>query len=67
MNQGRNKSVKFTANMFILCICLFKALFAFKLYNDGLIGLDDPIVKYEPGFWVRNPYRNDNGTEITIR
>ena len=42
-------------------------LFAFKLYNDGVIGLDDPLVKYEPNFWVRNPFRNDNGTKITIR
>ncbi|CAB3980627.1 Hypothetical predicted protein [Paramuricea clavata] len=43
------------------------ALLAYKLHNDGTIGLDDPIVKYEPDFWVRNPYKNDNGTEITIR
>ena len=51
----------------ILKTCLFKALLAYKLHNDGTIGLDDPIVKYEPDFWVRNPYKNDNGTEITIR
>jgi CubicO group peptidase (beta-lactamase class C family) len=48
-------------------ICLFKALFAFKLYNDGIIGLDDPLVKYEPDFRVKNPYKNDLGRQITIR
>ncbi|XP_028390717.1 beta-lactamase-like protein 4 isoform X2 [Dendronephthya gigantea] len=43
------------------------ALLAFKMYNDGEIGLDDPIVKYEPNFWVRNPFNNDNGSGITLR
>ncbi|XP_046846724.1 beta-lactamase-like protein 1 isoform X2 [Xenia sp. Carnegie-2017] len=43
------------------------SLLSYKLYNYGIIGLDDPLTKYEPQFWVRNPFKNDNGSGITIR
>ena len=44
---------------------VFVVLMVYKFYEDGLIdSLDDPLSKYVPDFYIRNPYTMTN---ITIR
>lgn len=44
---------------------VFVVLMVYKFYEDGLIdSLDDPLNKYAPGFYIQNPYTEEN---VTIR
>ena len=44
---------------------IFPVLMMYKFYEEGKISsIDDPLSKYAPNFFVKNPYTNEN---ITLR
>ena len=44
---------------------IFPVLMMYKFYEEGKISsIDDPLSKYAPNFFIKNPYTNDN---ITLR
>ena len=64
-NLGRNQTTAPCTDRIGSVTKIFPVLMMYKFYEEGKISsIDDPLSKYTPNFFVKNPYTNEN---ITLR